>query len=138
MGFFSDLGKSIKGTIGAKPFTQSGSVSHNLRMLREKRAKDQRIEKNEAEQLQAETEMADAANEELVNTRRRRRLSSLFAGGRSVLGAPAGRGAPGGAGTPATSSAVAGGSAMGGGSRSYGGATSFTRGSRLYGGEARY
>lgn len=133
MGFFKDLGRAIKGTIGAKPFTNSGSVSHNYRMDREKRNKDKRIAKNEAETLAAETEMSDAANLQIAANRRRRRLSSLFAGGRSVLGAPAGRGAPSGAGSGV--SGVSGGSAMGGSARSYGGGGGFRSQGRMYAGE---
>jgi hypothetical protein len=141
VGFFSDLGKSIKGTIKnpfGDPFGKgpNASISHHFRIDREKRRKESRIEKNAAEIAQAEADMANAANSQLIEMRRRRRLSSLFAGGRSVLGAPAGRGTPAGSGSPVTSSAVAGGSAMGGGSRSYGGASlGSTRGGRMYAGE---
>lgn len=126
MGFFKDLGRAIKGTVThafANPLSggQNASLSHNFRVNREARNKKNRIDANEAEQIAAETSMSDEANLQLAASRRRRRLSSLFAGGRSVLGAPGGRGAPGGGGSPVTSSAVAGGSAMGGGARSYGG-----------------
>lgn len=77
------------------------------------------------EQAQAEAEAAQDANTQVAANRRRRLRASLFAGGRSVLGAPAGAGAPAGGGSPVTSSAVAGGSAMGGGLRSYGGGGGF-------------
>jgi hypothetical protein len=78
------------------------------------------------EAAQAEAQAAQDANMQVAATRRRRLRASLFAGGRSVLGAPAGAGgAPAGGGSPVTSSAVAGGSAMGGGSRSYGGGGGF-------------
>jgi hypothetical protein len=140
MGFFSDLGKAIKHTVTQGLTDPSrASPSHNFRTDREKRRKQTRIDKNAAEIAQAEADMADAANSQLIEMRRRRRLSSLFAGGRSVLGAPAGRGSPagagGGGGSPVTSSAVAGGSAMGGGSRAYGGGGSFRSQGRLYAGE---
>jgi hypothetical protein len=96
---------------------------------REAFAKAPPVDTTEQDQIDAENQAADAANLQVSENRRRRRLSSLFAGGRSVLGAPAGAGAPagggyagGGGGSPVTSSAIAGGSALRGGSRSYGGA----------------
>lgn len=94
-------------------------LAHDNRLKTEKENKAARIAKNAADELAAQNEAADAANLQISTLQRRRRLSSLFAGGRSVLGAPAGRGAPAGGGSPATSSALAGGGA--GGSRSYGG-----------------
>lgn len=97
---------------------------------REAFAKAPPVDTTEQDQIDAEDAAANAANTQVAATRRKRRLSSMFAGGRSVLGAPAG-GAPAGggagygggysAGSPANSSAVAGGSALRGGSRSYGG-----------------
>lgn len=85
----------------------------------------------------AEALAAQDANTQVAANRRRRLRASLFAGGRSVLGAPAGAGgAPAGGGSPATSSAVAGGSAMGGGARSYGGNYG-TGGGRQYAGDSR-
>lgn len=90
------------------------------------------VDTTEQDQIDAENAAADAANTQVASLRRKRRLSSLFAGGRSVLGAPAGTGAPAGGGSagygggfsggsPVNSSAVAGGSALRGGARSYGG-----------------
>jgi len=100
---------------------------------REAFAKAPPVDTTEQDQIDAENAAADAGNLQVAETRRKRRLSSLFAGGRSVLGAPAG-GAPAGGGagygggysggSPVNSSAIAGGSALRGGSRSYGGTTS--------------
>lgn len=82
------------------------------------------VDTSEQDAIDAENAAAEGANLQVAASRRRRRLSSLFAGGRSVLGAASGRGAPAGAGaaggragggTPITSSALA------GGARSFGG-----------------
>jgi hypothetical protein len=98
------------------PFSQNG----------DKAAKA--AKKAAADQLAANAEV-EAANLQTAATKRRRRLSSLFAGGRSVLGAASGRGAPGGGGTPGGQSggSYAGGSAMGG-SRPSGGSSGFGNG----------
>lgn len=110
----------------------TATFAHNKRLANEKEAKAARIAKNAADELAAQNEAADAANLQISTLQRRRRLSSLFAGGRSVLGAPAGRGAPAGGGSPSTSSALAGGS---GGSRAYSAPTAAA--SRSYGGASR-
>jgi hypothetical protein len=96
---------------------------------REAFAKAPPVDTTEQDQIDAEDAAANAANTQVASTRRKRRLSSLFAGGRSVLGAPAGSGAPAGGGfsggSPVNSSAIVGGSALrGGGTRTYGGSTS--------------
>lgn len=106
---------------------------HNARLKQEKKNKQQRIDDNAAELTSDENASQDVANLELAATRRRRRLSSLLVGGRSVLGAPAGRGAAAGSGVPsgggvsagytgAGTSAMARGGAYGQPARSYGGA----------------
>lgn len=109
---------------------------HNKRLKTEAENKQKRIDANAADEAAAENEAADAANLTLSTARRRRRLSSLFAGGRSVLGAPAGRGAPAGAGGGSGGGSGSGsGSAMGG-SRSYGGSSYSGGGGRMYSGES--
>lgn len=115
-----DLGKLAQRTGLAKlgPLDPT-NIIQNARLKSEKKAKADRIAANAADEVAAQNEAADAANMQISTLQRRRRLSSLFAGGRSVLGAPAGRGAPAGGGSPATSSALAGGSSTA--ARSYGG-----------------
>jgi hypothetical protein len=79
--------------------------------------KRDRIDKRTAEELADENASQDTANLELAAMRRRRRLSSLLVGGRSVLGAASGRGAASGSGAGGGGSGA--GSVMG---RSGGGA----------------
>jgi hypothetical protein len=58
---------------------------------------------------QAEARAAQSANLQIATTRRNRRRSSLYAGGRFVIGAPAGRGAAAGSGSGRASSSLGGG-----------------------------
>lgn len=94
-------------------------IPHGIHKTVAKREEKARAKKDAEATLAAENEATDAANTDLANTRRKRRFSSLFAGGRSILGAPGGRGTPAGSGTPASS--LSGGSASYGGSSGYGG-----------------
>lgn len=113
-------------------------IPHGIHKTVAKREEQKRAKKDAAETIAAENEAVDAANLEVANQRRKRRYSSLFAGGRSILGAPAGRGAAAGAGTPVTSSLAGG---AGTASRSYGGGGSVGGGGgggRQFPGETRY
>lgn len=106
-------------------------IPHGIHKTVAKRQEADRAKKEAKDALAAEGEAVDNANLEVASQRKRRRFSSLFAGGRSVLGAPAGRGSPAGAGSPVGSSSLAGGSAYsGGGSASYGGSGSLGGGGR--------
>ncbi len=110
-------------------------ILHKKRLSEEKKNKQKRIDDNAAELATDENASQDVANLELAAARRRRRLSSLLVGGRSVLGAPAGRGAAAGAGVPGGGS---------GGASYAGGGSTMARGgaygapSRSYGGAARF
>lgn len=104
---------------------------HNQRKKYEKKQKQERIDANAADLAGDENASQDVANLELAATRRRRRLSSLLVGGRSVLGAPSGRGAASGAGAPSAggagytgggTTAMSRGGSYGQPARSYGGA----------------
>jgi hypothetical protein len=111
-------------------------IPHGIHKTVAKRQEKSRAKKDAVAEISAENEAVDVANQDLAAQRRKRRMSSLFAGGRSVLGAPAGRGSPAGAGSPVSSTSFAGGSAYSGGgtaSRSYGGSGSLG-GGRMYSG----
>jgi len=88
------------------------------------------IKPRSKEQIAADAEL-EAANLQTAATRRRRKLSSLFAGGRSVLGAASGRGAPSGSGSPGGQPSGGGGSVMGG-ARSSGGSSGFAGSAARY------
>lgn len=111
-------------------------IPHGIHKTVAKRQEADRAKRAAKADLAAEDVAVEEANNEIASTRRRRRYSSLFAGGRSVLGAPAGRGSPAGAGSPASSSSAGGGggggSSLSSGGTGYGGYMSAQR--SLYGG----
>lgn len=87
-------------------------ILHNRRLSEEAKAKAKRIKDNAAELTGDENASQDIANLELAATRRRRRLSSLLVGGRSVLGSASGRGAASGSGAGGGGGGSGGGSTM--------------------------
>lgn len=87
-------------------------IPHGIHKTVAARQEADRAKKAAKAELAAEDESVDVANQGVAESRRRRRYSSLFAGGRSVLGAPAGSGAPAGGGSPVTSSGAGGGSSL--------------------------
>lgn len=116
----TDILKPRKGDLNAKaliPFSSS-KVKRFLPALAPKPGPP---DTSEQDAIDAENAAAAGANLQTAASRRRRRLSSLFAGGRSVLGAPAGRGAPAGGGASGGGRATPVTSSLGGGARSYGG-----------------
>lgn len=90
-------------------------IPHGIHKTVAKRQEEDRAKKDAKKAAAAEAEAADAGNSLVADIRKKRRYSSLFAGGRSVLGAPAGAGTPAGGGSPVSSSSLAGGSAYSGG-----------------------
>jgi hypothetical protein len=111
-------------------------IPHGIHKTVAKRQEADRAKKDAAVTIAAEDEAATTANLDIAAQRRKRRFSSLFAGGRQVLGAPAGRGTPSGAGSPVSSSSLAGGGgySAGSSSASYGGSGRLSGGGRMYAG----
>lgn len=110
-------------------------IPHGIHKTVAKRQEADRAKKDAKVTIAAEDEAADTANLDIAAQRRKRRFSSLFAGGRQVLGAPAGRGTPSGAGSPVSSSSLAGGGySAGTSSASYGGGGRLSGGGRMYAG----
>lgn len=113
-------------------------IPHGIHKTVEARNEKARANKDQVAEINAENEAAQNANLDIAAMRKRRRASSLFAGGRSIIGAPAGRGAPAGGGAGGSSGSVFSGAGGTDGGTDYSGyAAAQSSLSRSFGGASR-